>query len=1540
MYKISSQRNSSNAMHPSTTSTDEFLIGAFNSGAYNDLNVVGDLGFNIWHKYTWYVDTILPGRIAPGLSRLDYLTAPIGSYKGEVISTLNDAASHNMKALMLRPKLEWLCAGQRSDYQCEPISKADDNEWFYAFRDHSRGYTTSDSGATVIHCEVNHSLSATGNAGWVVKGLKANTEQSNQGLFKGDSLSTWYIKPRIRIDSVTAVNFPNLEICQVIVLKENGIDTLKKIIIRAGNFYNSQNPYYGQYLEEYYFSGDTNLRIQGKWGNNSWYAARGEMAETDNLVQNHSDVQVYWYGECDMWIDYVRVDDDIADQLFKGAFETPTNNWFSWEANDIASHSAAYRFYIELFEYNNVPCMAYVSRKMDSIVSANYQKHFSLHVISIPAFYSMHVPWADRRYVQNQAHFKKYFLEKTGVHDVMLASYPFNTSYMEPEYYDTSTTWTRIPNTLPHTDSAGTLSAVVAPGTYDTWLQQYLDASPYDYEPASTVTKPSFEKMPGHFRYTMQWGDMLSKTTNIPFIYNAQAHIFKRKKGSDTIDFSAPVRYKGEVQREPTNEELDLTANLAITYGAKGIIYYQYKTDYNTPLGSYEYDRGITNPDSTPRTTNVYGQAKWSKIKSLVQRLKKWEPYIMSFDNANRHSYIYKSEKDSITNNTFINDIKTERSGDVSETYIEDTQANRYVQAAVFNNDSADTYYFMIVNKRCAPYKDESSSDNKGGKRRIKVKFNASHSGDLANFDNWNIIDLETDAVTATFDKNAGAFVNLDWFNPGQGKLYKVVPVMKTGGTFAGNESFSGVSFNFNSPVNTNGKNLTIGGGVKIYFKDTCSLIMNGGNFVCGTYSDDMEAEKSVKLQGQGSGKWRGLCFKNMDTVNIRNSEIKSVDSATAYNDTVGIHMKHSISVLNTKVINMDNCNVHNTTSSAAGILLYYNLNIYASPSVNITRNNIQIKTGNYDGIYIHPYSWLTMTGYIYKNKVINASSGGGRCGIFGFSLEGTPIKNNYIENFKYGVQTWYSSLDLFENTITTSNISNGQSLNGIVSEYNLGNAYESRLGGSNVLTTSNGDCIYLDGLDLNIGDGNNTFKITDSAGYHLRGYFPIPKPNDEKLNGAGNCFRIGTYEIQNEDIKLNVKWSDLEPIIYDFGAQTCPVGPNYCDYYIVAGEFANDTVWYECASGMGGGQKDNAAISPQVNEYNQIYDSLCINMRKKQYNLASQKCMALLNDYSDSARTINAVGKLYLTSLAMNNVSDLKSFFEAFIQSHPGNTKLIQRMFYYIQKAKARLGQYISAMQGFQTIMNQFPTSFEGLAARWDYMATQLLDTTSGQGGGEHLEIDNEQLTEEQQHERLLNLVEDPLDKYDKKKFSKKDRQVIVNNIVTAFEYQKTKEVKNYKDLEAKVLTNEANTDEKKQYKTKSVLKEVVRPQNVKSIAEHISVVQSDTRKVFGSSESKEGKDITPTTVPLEYKLNQNYPNPFNPSTKINYELKNAGFVSLKIYDLLGREIAELVNETKEAGRYTLDFNSSKYMMASGIYFYRIKAGEFVDTKRMVLVK
>jgi hypothetical protein len=90
--------------------------------------------------------------------------------------------------------------------------------------------------------------------------------------------------------------------------------------------------------------------------------------------------------------------------------------------------------------------------------------------------------------------------------------------------------------------------------------------------------------------------------------------------------------------------------------------------------------------------------------------------------------------------------------------------------------------------------------------------------------------------------------------------------------------------------------------------------------------------------------------------------------------------------------------------------------------------------------------------------------------------------------------------------------------------------------------------------------------------------------------------------------------------------------------------------------------------------------------------------------------------------------------------------------------------------------------------------------------------------------------------------------------------------------------------------------------------------------------------------TVPTTYSLSQNYPNPFNPVTRINFAIPKQGLVSLKIYDVLGREIMTLVNEVKTPGVYSVDFNGSE--LSSGVYFYRMESNGFSDVKKLMLVK
>ena len=115
-----------------------------------------------------------------------------------------------------------------------------------------------------------------------------------------------------------------------------------------------------------------------------------------------------------------------------------------------------------------------------------------------------------------------------------------------------------------------------------------------------------------------------------------------------------------------------------------------------------------------------------------------------------------------------------------------------------------------------------------------------------------------------------------------------------------------------------------------------------------------------------------------------------------------------------------------------------------------------------------------------------------------------------------------------------------------------------------------------------------------------------------------------------------------------------------------------------------------------------------------------------------------------------------------------------------------------------------------------------------------------------------------------------------------------------------------------------------------------YASEIKSDA-KVLGKSKAV-NLDLSNKLVVKDYDLFQNYPNPFNPATTITYQLPKSGSVTLKIYDMLGKEVMTLVNEQKEMGRYTVQFDASS--LASGMYVYQLRANDYTSTKKMLLLK
>jgi len=119
--------------------------------------------------------------------------------------------------------------------------------------------------------------------------------------------------------------------------------------------------------------------------------------------------------------------------------------------------------------------------------------------------------------------------------------------------------------------------------------------------------------------------------------------------------------------------------------------------------------------------------------------------------------------------------------------------------------------------------------------------------------------------------------------------------------------------------------------------------------------------------------------------------------------------------------------------------------------------------------------------------------------------------------------------------------------------------------------------------------------------------------------------------------------------------------------------------------------------------------------------------------------------------------------------------------------------------------------------------------------------------------------------------------------------------------------------------------------------------LVQADTNwNCLSDYEATGTIGITPISniVPINFVLEQNYPNPFNSETIIKFDIPKSENIEIKMYDMLGREVAVLLNEYKNAGSYKINFNSNLYNLTSGIYFYVLKAGNYSNTKKLVYIK
>ncbi len=1178
--------------------------------------------------------------------------------------------------------------------------------------------------------------------------------------------------------------------------------------------------------------------------------------------------------------------------------------------------------FISTILINYLPTVNHIAPNFSLMVNLNYDL-FRIHTPQLLEYY----PTASQ--------VNKFLIQEAELKTWLNVSYALegfeNNEFGHPKTYHPPTLYTGGYN-----KESGILSYKAnSVSEYESWLQTFLDEGTGGIK----------------FTHQMKFADEVSKISGVPFINLAQGHL---------------VWAPQHKLKEPSNEELNLITNLAISYGAKGIMYFSYGS-HGTFTDS-NYQRGLTEPQNfTPRTNSVYNQNKWHAIVKIDSNVKKWGPYIMSFDNTNRKTYILRLDYNDLYSQTFFSDIITYRPFGAAPNCNEDNpgsnpsglvfecKGDRYLQVATFQNSEPNTKYFMIVNRRCSPFlNDSTNNDNNGGRRFVRIKLDSASSS-FAGFNNWFVIDVSNDSLIKTFDKNTKADINLGWYLPGEGKLYKIVPVMQEGGALVTDEDCSG-EFDCKGEVNNNGYDINIRPGTTINFADSSArIIMTEGDFKSGI--SPSENTSPVYLKGKSGNFWKGIQLQNCPNVEIVRTYFENISPYE-------LDSTYAADIINCGYVNISHCSfLSEPNINAGGVRANFTTDDGLDIEAYIFNNYFKMDAGDIPALSVITSGYLTFPVIIEGNN-FESFTGNSSNAILLSGIEGGAVKENTISGYTNGIILLWSAMDIYGNVIDGGSEDSHGILSYTSSYANLGEVGIAYTGGYNSIFCEgeNAKCIDVDYSFLHLDKGYNTFDLKNyepGNAYHLSGDISDEAFADP-FDATYNCFQISGTD---STAVHNMIWSSSEePINFNFQPDYCGDNPAEGMIAFNLGNGMYDTIYTE--SGGNGGSISNVQFSmfnEQSTTSDNLLDSVSLNLRKRDYGRVSELCYELLTDHIDSLNDATIVSKLYLAELRLdssgNRINNLKSFLETLILDNPGKETFVKLSFYVIQKCKVSLEMYESAMTGFQEVINQNPYGYEGLIASWDFSATSLLyNLQSGSGGGitnYELLITNENrnnnpqvkydyiddINQSQiQNPKFQILDNDPKDKYDSKKFTKEDRKVIRENVIHSFQTKRETEIEKVKSLEEKVRKGNANENDKSELNVKKTLGEAIKVRKPRDITEHINNVNGNIQKVFGAMKDHGSKEVI-NIIPTEYSLSQNYPNPFNPVTKINFDLPQDDNVKLIVYDLLGREIIRLLNnEFKVSGRYTVDFNGSH--LSSGIYFYKIEAGDFIATKKMVLLK
>ncbi len=726
------------------------------------------------------------------------------------------------------------------------------------------------------------------------------------------------------------------------------------------------------------------------------------------------------------------------------------------------------------------------------------------------------------------------------------------------------------------------------------------------------------------------------------------------------------------------------------------------------------------------------------------------------------------------------------------------------------------------------------------------------------------------------------------------------------------------------------GSSIVLGENAKIIIKNGANFIGNGSTI---SSTSGLTPGIGISIEdGSAQTNISGCTFTNLknsiyinnnnvSTANVfRNITNNSFNTNTACNYVIETRHVNNLT-LSGNYFNLD-------ANHGIGLLMRYPTNLVSNEDISLL-NTINVLNNTFT-------NGLASTAILCLSSAvipINFSNNTLYGNVSTFNFNGRQITGDIRNNVILSTSTNCINIDL---TQSTPNIY-GNELS--TPKYNI-NYYQSYpiiapvlegagtdmgwvwAGGKNHLTSSTSGNIYsYNGIAL-LDWGQNCFiKANGNDIHHLWGHVNEPSLLYLMRNNDFNGSNIPSRDLIDDASGLVV-----EPYTSgsDFG----------CINSTDAG-----TIWQ--IRDLGNGLTDTIYKTPNNSGTQPLPDQMLYSEAYQQkmadnFFEAISYLKTLINNYPSSSYLNNALEDLY-TDYQMLDTSgnqglrdilynDLKNYLDNRILAGIYSEEFNFNAYNITVMCLANINELNEAKSGYEFTALYHPDAYIRLLASWDCAEINAL--LNGSGG---ISSKEENMSEVEYLDYLTNKVnasinEDPV------------KQKVRNSFVKV---KKQNESKLEKEVRARVKDEKSARSELSKIKSEESTLDSKSLSNIR-FANTLKKEERDKKQVeeilFSRMNDQSKICLKNPIVPMQYELQQNYPNPFNPSTTIKYSLPADGIVSIKIYDITGREVRTLVNEVKTAGNYLVEFNAGSF--ASGVYFYRIQAGKFVETKRMVFVK